>query len=100
MTPSERPSRFAIGDRVLIDDRAPLGHCRTPWYLRGKTGVVSHIQGPMHDPEKMAYYKPGLPEVVHYKVRFRQSDLWSGYTGPASDNLEADLPENWLKPIR
>ena len=54
--------------------RSPaLGHCRTPWYLRGKTGVVAAVHGTFRDPEQLAYHKPGLPAQVLYKVRFKQA---------------------------
>ena len=88
--------RFQPGQRVRVDDRGALGHCRTPWYLRGKTGVIAGIQGSFHDPEKLAYHKPGLPRQVLYKVRFRQADLWNGYNGHPEDDLEADIYEAWL----
>ena len=31
---------FNVGDRVRIKDSHPPGHRRTPYYVRGKTGVV------------------------------------------------------------
>ena len=37
--------RFAPGEPVRVAKRPVLGHCRTPWYLRGKTGVVASVQG-------------------------------------------------------
>jgi nitrile hydratase len=91
-------TKFTTGQRVRVASREPLGHCRTPWYLRGHTGTIAEVQGPYHDPERLAYHKPGLPLQVLYKVRFLQSDLWSGYQGPASDHLEADIYEYWLEP--
>jgi hypothetical protein len=91
-------SRFSPGDAVRVADRPVLGHCRTPWYLRGKTGVIASVHGTFRDPESLAYHKPGLPAQVLYKVRFLQRDLWAGYTGPASDQLEADIFEHWLEP--
>ncbi len=95
---SQVGTRFAVGDRVTVADRLPLGHCRTPWYLRGHSGEVVSIHGAYHDPERLAYHKPGVPLAVLYKVRFLQTDLWPGYNGPASDNLEADIYEYWLEP--
>jgi nitrile hydratase len=92
-----RATRFSPGDRVRISDRPQLGHCRTPWYLRGKTGVVECIQGVFHDPERLAYNRPGLPRLTLYKVRFRQSEIWPRYPGPAGDQLEADIFESWLE---
>ena len=89
--------RFEVGAKVRISDRSALGHCRTPFYLRGHSGVVVGIQGAHPDPERLAYHKPGLPLEVVYKVRFRQSDLWADYHGPRHDHLEADISENWLE---
>lgn len=93
---TEPISRFRPGDLVRVDDRMTLGHCRTPYFLRGKIGLVVGVQGAFHDPEKLAYHKPGLPRRVLYKVRFRQSDLWDRYPGHPQDQLEADIYEHWL----
>ena len=94
-----RGSRFAPGDKVRVADRDALGHCRTPWYLRGKTGVIASIHGTFRDPERLAYHQPGLPAQVLYKVRFKQSEVWGRYDGPAGDKLEADIFEYWLEPL-
>jgi nitrile hydratase subunit beta len=90
--------RFAPGDQVRVAERTALGHCRTPWYLRGKTGVIASIHGTFRDPESLAYHRPGLPSQVLYKVRFKQSEIWGRYDGPQSDQLEADIFEHWLEP--
>jgi nitrile hydratase len=91
---------FAPGDKVRVASRPVVGHCRTPWYLRGKPGVIAEVQGAFRNPELLAYHLPGLPNRTLYKVRFRQSDIWSRYSGPAQDNLEADIYEHWLEPVR
>jgi nitrile hydratase len=91
--------RFLPGDAVRVRGLAVFGHCRTPWYLRGKTGVVAAVQGVFRDPERLAYHKPGLPVQILYKVCFRQRDLWDAYPGAAGDRLEADLYEHWLEPL-
>lgn len=91
-------TRFTIGDRIIVASRLPVGHCRTPWYLRGHTGIVAGVHGAYHDPERLAYHKPGLPLQVLYKVRFLQSELWRAYHGTANDHLEADIYEYWLEP--
>ena len=93
-------ARFAPGDKVRIASRPIVGHCRTPWYLRGKVGVVASLQGAFRNPEQLAYHLPGLPHLPLYKVRFRQGDIWDRYAGPAHDNLEADIYEHWLEPSR
>jgi nitrile hydratase len=92
-------TRFRIGDRVHVSGRSPTGHCRTPWYLRGRSGTVVGIHGAFHDPERLAYHKPGLPLAVLYKVSFRQAELWPGYKGPPDDHLEADIYDYWLEGV-
>lgn len=95
---SSAPPRFEVGDTVRVDDRASLGHCRTPAFIRGQTGVVSAVQGAFRDPERLAYHRPGLPALVVYKVRFQQRDVWPGYAGSAIDQIEVDIQDNWLSP--
>jgi nitrile hydratase subunit beta len=90
--------RFQRGEAVRVRGRPAVGHCRTPWYLRGKAGVIAAVRGAFRDPERLAYHKPGLPAQVLYTVRFRQSDLWDRYPGPAGDRLDADIYEPWLEP--
>jgi nitrile hydratase subunit beta len=92
-------ARFAPGDRVRVSERGALGHCRTPWYLRGQVGVIASIHGTYRDPERLAYHQPGLPAQVLYKVRFAQKQLWASYKGKSSDQLEADIYEHWLEPV-
>lgn len=89
--------KFAVGDTVLVSNRASLGHCRTPYYLRGRRGTVIEVAGRFRDPEKLAYHKPGLPAPYLYRVRFTQADLWASYGGQKSDDLEADIFEHWLE---
>ncbi len=90
--------RFKPGDKVRVDDRVAHGHCRAPWYLRGQAGVIGEVLGVFKDSERLAYHRPGLPALPLYKVRFKQTALWPGYKGPARDQLEADISENWLVP--
>jgi Nitrile hydratase beta subunit, C-terminal len=92
------PRRFAPGDRVRVASRPVLGHCRTPWYVRGKPGVVASVHGAFRNPELLAYHRPGLPVQVLYKVRFEQRALWQRYAGPPGDHIEIDIFEHWLEP--
>jgi nitrile hydratase len=71
---------------------------RTPSYVRGKTGVVVFVVGPMLNPEQLAYGYSGIPGKILYRVRFRQSDLWCDYAGGPYDSLELELYEHWLEP--
>ena len=92
--------RFKPGDKVRVDDRSAVGHCRTPLYLRGKRGVIAEVQGAFRDPERLAYHLSGLPAQVLYKVRFTQAEIWGRYDDSPRDQLEADIYEPWLEPLR
>jgi nitrile hydratase subunit beta len=88
--------RFAEGDRVLVKPQYPLGHVRTPAYLRGKTGVVTARHGRYRNPEQLAYGRDGEPRVALYEVTFQMGELFSG--APARDTVTADIFEHWLEP--
>ena len=90
--------RFPVGTRVRIRRAWPPGHVRAPWYLRGCAGAVSHIVGDMGNPEELAYGRRDGPELTVYRVRIRQTDIWSDYAGPPQDTLVVDVYENWLEP--
>lgn len=90
---------FALGQKVRVKTGDPPGHIRTPFYLRGKEGIIEGMQGIYRNPEELAFGKPGLPKKPLYFVRFRQLDVWTGYGGPASDTLSADIYEHWLDAI-
>ena len=92
--------RFVAGERVQVAARPVLGHCRTPWYVRGKRGIVIAVHGRFRDPERLAYHRPGLPAQILYKVRFQQREVWPGYRGSNADQIEVDIYEHWLEPTR
>ena len=91
---------LCAGRSGAVAKRPVLGHCRTPWYLRGKTGVVVAVHGRFRDPERLAYHRPGLPAQVLYKVRFQQRDVWGRLSRGQRRPLEADIYEHWLEPTR
>ena len=99
MTPAtaERvEARFAPGERVRVLEAAPLGHVRTPWYIRGHRGVIERLCGAFPNPEELAYARPGTPRQPLYRVRFVQKDIWPGYAGHAGDVIEVEIFQHWL----
>ncbi len=90
-------ARFAPGDRVRVLDAAPLGHVRTPWYIRGHTGVVERLCGAFPNPEELAYARSGRPRQPLYRVRFLQKDVWPEYAGHADDLIEIEIFQHWLE---
>ncbi len=91
-------TRFTVGDRVSVRVAYPPGHVRTPFYIRGKIGVVERICGEFANPEELAYGRDGLPKQPLYWVRFQQSDVWTEYTGSKNDTLVIEISEHWLEP--
>ena len=91
--------RFQVGDRVSVRQAYPIGHVRTPYYIRGKSGVIERLCGAYPNPEELAYARSGLPKQPLYRVRFRQADVWQGYIGKAEDTVDLELYQHWLEPL-
>lgn len=89
--------KFAPGDLVAVRVAYPLGHVRTPFYIRGKRGVVERICGAYPNPEELAYARPGLPAQPLYRVRFLQSEIWPGYRGREEDTVDIEIYQHWLE---
>ena len=89
--------RFNVGDRVRVKRSFPPGHRRTPYYIRGKHGVVERVCGAFPNPEELAYGFDGEPKRVLYRVRFRQKDVWRDYGGPEQDGIELEIYEHWME---
>jgi nitrile hydratase len=87
---------FAKGDRVRVAGLHPPGHRRTPFYVRGKIGVVERYCGEFRNPEELAYGFDGEPKRKLYQVRFRQQDVWPTYNGGNEDTVDVDIYEHWL----
>lgn len=88
---------YQPGDVVRIRADDHPGHHRTPFYLKGQQGVIDHFLSEDKNPETLAYGGNGMPKIPVYCVRFRQSDLWPGYSGPSGDTLVVDILEHWLE---
>jgi hypothetical protein len=89
--------RFATGDRVRIIAAYPPGHRRTPFYIKGKVGVIERYCGAFGNPEEIAYGFDGEPKRHLCRVRFPQTEIWQGYEGPARDTLDLEIYEHWLE---
>ena len=89
---------FVTGDAVAVKRGNPPGHLRTPFYIRGKRGVVERICGAFRNPEELAYGRSGEPKQILYRVRFAQKQVWPDYAGPAADTIDIELYEHWLDP--
>jgi nitrile hydratase len=91
-------ARFRTGDTVTVREAYPIGHVRTPFYIRGKRGVIERLCGAFANPEELAYARPGLPAQPLYRVRFLQRDVWPDYAGQPGDVVEVEIYQHWLEP--
>lgn len=97
-SPEAGAARFVAGDRVAVRAAYPPGHVRTPFYIRGKAGVVERLCGVFANPEELAYARSGQPAQPLYRVRFRQSDVWPDYRGQGGDTVDIEIYQHWLEP--
>ena len=94
---SEVAARFGAGDRVRVLKAAPLGHVRTPWYIRGHAGTIERLCGAFPNPEELAYARSGEPRQPLYRVRFVQKEIWPAYAGRDDDVIEIEIFQHWLE---
>jgi Nitrile hydratase beta subunit, C-terminal len=94
------PARFAPGDRVRVRDSAPLGHIRTPFYIRGHAGVIERYCGAFPNPEELAQMRDGLPAQPLYRVRFLQREVWPDYVGRPEDTIDIEIFQHWLEGLQ
>ena len=88
---------FQIGEKVRLAAMDPPGHVRTPWYLRGKTGVIERDLGLTGDPEALAYGDKAHQPIRLYRVRFEMAEVWGDAAERPTDSLDAEIFETWLE---
>ena len=88
---------YKTGDAVRVRPDAYPKHHRTPWYIKGRRGVVVEFIGLWLNSETRAHGGSGLPELPMYRVEFSQIYLWPHYAESPSDKLWIDLYEHWLE---
>ena len=91
-------ARFRPGAAVRVRRGDAPGHLRTPWYLRGRRGVVERLCGAFPNPEELAYRRETAP-VPLYRVRFRMDELWGAAAECAADTVDVEVFEHWLEPV-
>ncbi|HUJ87570.1 MAG TPA: SH3-like domain-containing protein [Burkholderiales bacterium] len=89
-------ARFRPGERVRVMKAYPLGHVRTPYYVRGASGVIERVCGAFPNPEELAQMRSGLPAQPLYRVRFAQSEVWPDYRGARADTIDVEIFQHWL----
>jgi len=88
---------FQPGERVRVMKIDPLGHVRTPYYIRGASGVIERLCGRFANPEELAQMRDGLPPRPLYRVRFLQREVWPDYRGGRDDTVDVEIFQHWLE---
>jgi len=88
--------KFTVGDAVRAKTINPLGHTRSPRYVRGRRGVIDRDHGVFVFPDTSAHGRGPSPQHV-YSVRFAARELWGPEAGPR-DAVYVDLWDDHLEP--
>lgn len=84
--------------RVRVREAFPPGHIRTPFYLRGKVGVIERKLGEFGNPEHAAYRQTPEPQTL-YRVRFTMAEVWGADAEDPNDTLDAEIYAHWLEEL-
>ncbi len=96
---TDRPARFAPGDRVRARNMHPVGHTRLPRYVRGHVGTVSLVHGAHVFPDQhVSRPLPPFDEDPQwlYTVVFDARELW-GEQADAAVQVSVDAWEPYLE---
>jgi len=92
--PDVAEPRFAAGDLVRVREWHPPGHTRCPRYVRGKTGIVTRVDGIYSVPDVEAHGTARRHEPT-YSVRFDAEELWRD--GQSGVFVHVDLWDSYLE---
>lgn len=90
--------KYAIGQRVHVLVQVPGGTTRTPFFIRGKKGVIVSSHGPVGNPRELSYGKRDAPKVPLYGVSFHMAHLYDEDPDILTDRVIVDVWEDWLEP--
>ena len=83
---------------VRVKDWFPPGHVRTPYFLRGKIGMIERQLGAFENPEQRAY-RQKADKLQLLRVRFTMAEIGGKNAEIPTDTLDAEIYEHWLEPI-
>src|SRR5262249_10357744 len=89
---------FKAGDAVKIAVRFPIGHYRTPTYIRGKHGRVEAVIEPRAvNNEDERFGRNAALERYYYRIAIPLTEVWPNYAGSPHDGLRIEVFETWLE---
>ena len=87
------------GERVSIRKGSPRENDSTPYYVRGKPGIVEEICAPFTNPHRTASKPTGGAPLRTYRTRFWARDVWPELPGASGETFIIQLSEDWLMPL-
>jgi nitrile hydratase len=93
--PSNQPPKFAVGDRVRVEDDSPRGHTRKARYVRGKVGTIVMAHGTFIYPDSAGNGGDDDPQHV-YTVRFTNDELWGEEAAEPNGTVCFDVWEPYI----
>ena len=87
--------QFKAGERMVVRVVQPPGHIRTPFYMRGKHGVIERLCSTYLSSEELACGRDDVPRQPRYRVRFCQGEVWPKYRGGAQDRINVEIYQHW-----
>ena len=98
VAPEGEEPLFKVGDAVVVSKRSPIGHFRTPTYIRGKRArVEAVIKPPAVNNEEEGYGRNAGDKRHYYRIAIPMSELWKNYAGSPNDGLRIEVFETWLE---
>jgi nitrile hydratase subunit beta len=89
---------FAVADEVRVLTRSPIGHFRTPNYIRGKRGRIEVVvKPPAINNEDEGFGRNAGEKRHYYRVAIPMAELWPNYKGSSKDGLRIEVFETWLE---
>ena len=93
------PARFALGERVSVRKGSAHESGSTPYYVRGKSGIVEEICAPFTSPDRTASKPAEGAPLRSYRMRFSAREVWPELPGASGETLTMRISEDWLMPL-
>jgi hypothetical protein len=99
-------ARFALGDRVSVRQGSTQEGGSTPYYVRGKSGIVEEVGEASNNPVQLLANPVQLladrgattPPRKIYRMRFAAREVWPESPDAPGDTLALRISEDQLEP--
>ena len=94
-----RSARFALGDRVSVRQGSTQEDGSTPYYVRGKSGIIEEVGEASNNPVQSLDDRGATTSRTKvYRMRFAACEVWPESPGAPGDTLALHISEDQLEP--